>query len=485
MTRTQLINTIIRNNNYKSYLEIGVNTPAQPGYNWNNTEVELKHGVDPNPQVHATYPVTSDEFFAKHINRKYDLIFVDGLHIFEQVYKDIINSLKWLNENGTIVVHDCNPIKEITQRRVRASDVWHGDVWKAILKLRMENPNIEIYTVNTDEGCAIIKKGKQELFKIENNQSDIYNFDFFDANRKSILNLISVNEFKKKINGAIIIKFQGGLGNQFFQYALGRSLAITTNQTVKYDLSWFKTQNKRRYELGIYNVVENFATDAEVKQLSKYREKIGFLKFLNRFSPIDESIYITESQFNFNPKILDTKIPVYLDGYWQSEKYFEKIKDAIHKELVLRNTPLIMNSQFADEIRTSNSVSLHIRRTDYINGSDGFYHTCPIDYYHQALAILEKTHKNLKLFVFSDDINWVKANLKTSHPTVFIDGNKGYEDLTLMSLCKQNVIANSTFSWWGAWLNANPKKIVIAPNKWFTNQNINTQDLIPAGWIKI
>lgn len=131
---------------------------------------------------------------------KYDIIFVDGLHIFEQAHRDIINSLKYLNEKGVIVVHDCNPKKEITQRRERASSVWHGDVWKAILKIRMENPEVEIYTVNTDEGCAVIKKGSQQLFKPkDNNLNDIYNYKYFKKNKKEILNLISVREFRNKL----------------------------------------------------------------------------------------------------------------------------------------------------------------------------------------------------------------------------------------------------------------------------------------------
>lgn len=197
-TRAEIINALIKKNNYKSYLEIGVNTPAQPGWSHGAIEIELKHGVDPAPDIKATFPVTSDEFFEKHIKQKYDIVFVDGDHIFEQAYRDIINSLQWLKDNGTIVVHDCNPTKEITQRRIRASNVWHGDVWKAILKLRMERSDIEIYTVSTDEGCGIIRKGRQELFRVGEYAGDIYTYDFFNRHRKNILNLITVDEFKTR-----------------------------------------------------------------------------------------------------------------------------------------------------------------------------------------------------------------------------------------------------------------------------------------------
>jgi hypothetical protein len=197
MTRSDIINSLIKKHDYRSYLEIGVNTPSQPGYNWVNIKVDIKHGVD--PEVDTTYKMTSDEFFEKHISQKYDFIFVDGLHIFDQCYKDIVNSLHYLNDNGTIMAHDTNPLSEITQRPERVTDIWHGDVWKAIVKLRLINENVEIYTVDTDEGCSIIKKGKQNLLKLKENfkEKDIYHYDVLNAHRKKLLNLISVEEFVK------------------------------------------------------------------------------------------------------------------------------------------------------------------------------------------------------------------------------------------------------------------------------------------------
>jgi hypothetical protein len=195
MTRTELINGLIKKYNFKTYLEIGVNTQSQPGYNWVGVDIPVKHGVDPN--VDTTYRMTSDEFFDNYISQKYDIIFIDGLHLFEQVYRDITNSLNHLVDGGIIVVHDCNPITEITQRRERASDSWHGDVWKSIVKLRIEDPNIDICTVDTDEGCGIIKKGFQELLKISEG-TNIDDYSFLENNRKEALNLISVNEFIEK-----------------------------------------------------------------------------------------------------------------------------------------------------------------------------------------------------------------------------------------------------------------------------------------------
>lgn len=187
MTRSDIINGLIRKYGYKKYLEIGVNTPAQPGYNWDNIEAEVKHGVDPN--VDTTFKMTSDDFFGeikKYKDATYDIIFIDGLHIYEQVYRDIENSLTVLKEGGSIVVHDCNPVVEVTQRRERASDAWHGDVWKAIARLRIERHDLEVTTIDTDEGCAVIRKGKHEPFNV------------LKASRKDLLNLITTEEWKKQ-----------------------------------------------------------------------------------------------------------------------------------------------------------------------------------------------------------------------------------------------------------------------------------------------
>jgi len=191
MTRTELINGLIQKNNYNTYLEIGVST----GTNFNGIKIPAKHSVD--PDADATYHMTSDEFFENYISQKYDIIFVDGLHIHEQVYKDIINSLNYLNDNGTIVVHDCNPISEITQRREWVADSWHGDVWKSIVQLKTERTDIEICTVNTDEGCGIIRRGNQDILVI-NESENMYDYSFLENNRVKALNLISVEEFRTK-----------------------------------------------------------------------------------------------------------------------------------------------------------------------------------------------------------------------------------------------------------------------------------------------
>lgn len=193
MNRADIINKMIKKYDYESYLEIGINNP-NVDRSWEKIEINVKHGVDPN--FDTTYKMTSDSFFEDHITQKYDIVFVDGLHIFEQAYADIKNSLEWLNKNGVIIVHDCNPMNELFQRRDRASDAWNGDVWKAIVKLRMEEVGLTIHTVDTDEGCAIIRRGSQILLTASPDE-DPYDYSFLESRRVEALNLISVENFKK------------------------------------------------------------------------------------------------------------------------------------------------------------------------------------------------------------------------------------------------------------------------------------------------
>ena len=140
-------------------------------------------------------------------------------------------------------------------------------------------------------------------------------------------------------------------------------------------------------------------------------------------------------------------------------------------------------------ISQTNSVSLHIRRGDYVSNqkTNQTHGTCDLDYYQRCITEIEKEVENPYFFVFSDEIEWVKENLKINHPAEYVDqntGDKSYEDMRLMSQCKHNVIANSSFSWWGAWLNSYPDKIVFAPKRWFASDKHNTKDLIPEGWKK-
>jgi hypothetical protein len=179
----------------------------------------------------------------------------------------------------------------------------------------------------------------------------------------------------------------------------------------------------------------------------------------------------------------------YLSGLWQTEKYFKDCEEIIRTEFTFKQPLNKKNSELSETIRRKNSVSIHIRRGDYIYNSEEYkiHGLCSIDYYKKAVECIANKAGELTLFIFSDDIEWVKNNLKFDFPIIFVDNNVDdiHEDLRLMSLCKHNIIANSTFSWWGAWLNNNKEKIVIAPKKWFNEFEADTKDIYPDSWMRI
>lgn len=286
----------------------------------------------------------------------------------------------------------------------------------------------------------------------------------------------------------IIIKLIGGLGNQMFQYALGRKLSLVNKYPFKMDISWYVNEEfgrdiKREYSLKHFNVVEDFAMEDELKKFA-YKKKFLY-KLIQKFKK--EVLGI--SNISFVSKILKTRDNSYLDGFWQSEKYFADIKDVLLKDFSLKDGLSDMAEEIEKQEAGSNSVSLHVRRGDYVSDkkvSDSIG-ICSPDHYREAIKIIKGKVPSPTFFIYSDDIGWVKDNLKIDAPTVYVSRPelKDYEELVLMSKCKHNIIANSSFSWWGAWLNQNPEKVVIAPKQWFKNPNINTKDVIPDSWMKI
>ena len=200
MQRFEIINTFIRNNNFKNYLEIGV----FEGRNIREIIAEHKDGVDPTTELgrsipEINYPITSDEFFGmlKGHDIKYDIIFIDGLHISEQVDKDIENALNHLVDDGIIVLHDCNPLVELWTKVPRQSEAWHGDVYKSVLRFRQKS-SLKYITVDDDCGCGVIFNGVEEDNKCSNDllQEGENSWEYFDKYRTKLLNLISVDEFK-------------------------------------------------------------------------------------------------------------------------------------------------------------------------------------------------------------------------------------------------------------------------------------------------
>jgi len=288
----------------------------------------------------------------------------------------------------------------------------------------------------------------------------------------------------------IIVRLIGGLGNQMFQYAAARRLAHHYNTDLFLDVTGFASYSLRKFELDIFKIRAKIAPPDLIKCVPFSRKDAVHIGIRHFF--LGETIiqYVKEQTFDFYESVLFLPDNVYLNGYWQSEKYFSEIVDIIRKEFSFVNPPSAINQELLEEIGECNSVSMHIRRGDYISNpvTMEFHGALGIDYYTRALNLIRKKVKDPHIFVFSDDIFWVRKNLKTDIPIYFIDHNgaeKDYEDLRLMSNCKHHIIANSSFSWWGAWLCNNSEKMIIAPKKWFNAPGINASDIIPDSWFKV
>jgi len=288
----------------------------------------------------------------------------------------------------------------------------------------------------------------------------------------------------------IIVKLYGGLGNQLFQYAFGRNLALKNNCDLKFDTSFYANQNLRKIELYPFNFDFSIASSDEIKKIRL--EKNFFTECFRKSKTIVSSYYkrriIDERSFDFDPNYLKIKDPSYLNGYWQSEKYFKEIRNILIQELIYKPKLSETFNTWIKQIKESNSVSVHIRRGDYVNNNrtNALHGLCPIEYYEESIQIIIQKINHAKLFVFSDDMDWCQKHLAIYTDIHFVnDTQNHFEDMYLMSLCKHNIIANSSFSWWGAWLNSNENKIVIAPHKWFDQKKSDTKSLIPESWIQI
>lgn len=258
----------------------------------------------------------------------------------------------------------------------------------------------------------------------------------------------------------IVSKIIGGLGNQMFQWAFAKSLSLELKKDLFLDTSGYYNQNgltTRTFQLSNFKSLKYSLWPSFIQNDSPW------LKINDNFN-YDSTINNVKANFN-----------LYLDGYWQSEKFFNNHKTEIEKDFCLNN---VDTSQYNIE---PGSVSLHIRRTDYVALSN--YHPVQtLSYYKSAIDLIEDYNN---LYVFSDDIKWCKANLNFKK-MIFVEGKTNLQDLRLMSLCENNIIANSSFSWWGAWLNKNSNKTVIAPKNWFgPSANLNSSDIIPENWITI
>lgn len=283
----------------------------------------------------------------------------------------------------------------------------------------------------------------------------------------------------------IVVRMYGGLGNQLFQYAFGRYLSLKNSTELILDLNWFKYtpkfDTKRYYELNNFCVSCRYLSIIE-----KTIFRLSNNKYIGKYVNLPYNLaYKKERQYSFDSNNLDIKNNSYIDGYWQSYKYFNQIDSVIRREIRLLSSVMI-DSRYADFILNSNSISVHVRRGDYVNNTvvSNVHGVCAIDYYYNAMSYFQNTLSQPNFFIFSDDMLWCKKAFKNFDNVYFMSSNcvkNASVDLVLMSMCKHHIIANSTYSWWGAWLGGG---LTIAPYKWFSNAT-SVDDLLPENWIRM
>lgn len=290
----------------------------------------------------------------------------------------------------------------------------------------------------------------------------------------------------------IIIKLNGGLASQIHKYCIGKALSIKYNVPLKFDLSWFNNtplaDTQWQYELDVYQLGIEIALPSEINRLKGSNFFVKINNKLHSFFGLSfhKRTYFNKSFLSFEEF---NAIPseAYLEGEWAGDKYFQDIRPLLLSELTIQK---ISDSakQIKDKILTSNNtVSIHIRRGDYISNpnASSFHGICDLDYYKHAITKFKQTLDTPLFFIFSDDIPWCKSHLTFERNLVFITDTKNYEDLALISLCNHHILSNSGFSWLGAWLNNAPNKIIIAPKQWVINRQMNAKlmkDLIFGKW---
>jgi Glycosyl transferase family 11 len=290
----------------------------------------------------------------------------------------------------------------------------------------------------------------------------------------------------------IIARLNGGLGNQMFQFSAARALALRTGATLKLDTSSFAHDQLREYDLGPYalSATVQLASRTELEQCEQKKPRGLALIGKSLGLGVAAIPAVREAHFHYDPALVRAKAPAYVIGYWQCERYFADQAVQIRRDFTPREPLEPENAAIANVIGKSTAVSLHVRRGDYASDAktQAIHGVCGLDYYARAMAVIEAQIPNPHYIVFSDEPDWTRANLTSAHSMTFVAANppeRGYRDMQLMSLCRHHIIANSSFSWWGAWLNPRADKIVVAPTRWFAGRDKDYSDLVPSGWLKV
>ena len=279
----------------------------------------------------------------------------------------------------------------------------------------------------------------------------------------------------------IYMRIWEGLGNQLFQYAYIRALQLRNQETVR--LCVLPDQGDRtirNYELD--KLAITIPRGRIFEKVAVYIERYETIKKMVQFigEKVDFYGYVEEENVKYKKDLKYLRGNYYISGWFQNEKYFEEFETIIRREIRPRKK-IRVSKELKDILNHKNTVSVHIRRGDYAR----YQNILDKEYYEKALAVIREQVENAFLVVFSDDLNWVMKNMQFGNDVYYIDKNEGledYEELFVMSRCKHNVIANSTFSWWGAWLNPNEDKIVVGPKQWFARNKLN---IMPDAWLKV
>lgn len=290
----------------------------------------------------------------------------------------------------------------------------------------------------------------------------------------------------------IITKLLGGLGNQMFQYAAGAALASRTNSCLLLDVTTLKKYPQHQG----YQLDKIFAGDFKI---ASKLDLLRCLKFkyqsiarsgieISSMNGFVNSSLLTQKTHNFDDNIMIARPPCYLSGYWQSWKYFDHIDDMIRRQFKFKHDLSKQNASLRDMIQSQNSVSVHVRRGDYVQNlnANKFHGTCSIDYYVNAIDEISRRILKPSFFIFSDDPVYARKIFSERLDVTYIDHNiemHSYLDMQLISLCKHHIIANSSFSWWGAWLSNYEAKTIIAPKVWFSGSSEIMKDIYKENWI--
>lgn len=284
---------------------------------------------------------------------------------------------------------------------------------------------------------------------------------------------------------SVVVGLFGGLGNQMFQYATGRSLAVRLGMPLILDLSWFGGQAERQFALPPFNI--NAALSVQCPWLTPGGQALASSLSRRLLPRIMGAPVWREPHFHYSSDFAALSGPVFLHGYWQSECYFWNARALLLKEFSLRESLPPASAKLLQEIQGCEAICIHVRRGDYLSNpvAAKIHGTVSIDYYYAGLGELCQGLVRPHCFVFSDDPLWVRSTMVFNCPMTLVDINgpeNAHLDLVLMAACRHFLIANSSLSWWGAWLGSYADKKVIAPKQWFRSADKDTRDLIPAAW---